>query len=378
MKWQGEYFRQLVIYGSITLYMGGFLKVYYYWSSAYYVFTVTEDEEVIECITTEQNKVRWRFINDFRTIEVIIFFSEMLSLMLYILLCKLYIFAKEKTLTRQQLERADMVDPFYDLLKNSSNDFLASDNTIMMIITLQISKIVISMADMLLDDNRDIDAKWKHLLLFRRILLDLLIFIIYITIIWQGTSPETLFSRSKLLLIGLVAAAETAFVIATYMQYDYGAVIWDWQDDPMQHNFIFIYIMGEVCNYYIFMVFLFYGSFKFKEAIQGQKQVNFEKVLMKPSRATTTLLPQMRQSMRFHSPRAEPRRPPARFTHLSKLPNEQYQSSASVHSKHMVSNVADLGGQHNNCENQQRHNSTTQKVRFPTDHLIETVKSSAR
>ena len=44
-------------------------------------------------------------------------------------------------------------DPFYDLLKNATNDFLASDNTIMIFITLQITNLLFSLAGVVMDQD---------------------------------------------------------------------------------------------------------------------------------------------------------------------------------------------------------------------------------
>lgn len=67
---------------------------------------------------------------------MVVFFSQILSLMIFIMLSKLFVWAKEKTLSYNELEILIERDPFYGLLLNTSNDFLVSDNMIMIINTL--------------------------------------------------------------------------------------------------------------------------------------------------------------------------------------------------------------------------------------------------
>ena len=52
---------------------------------------------------------------------------------------------------------------------------------------------------------------------------------------------------------------------------------------------MFLYLMGEICNIYIYVTFLFNGLCKFKAALDGQKEIEYEKILVEPSRAATIL-----------------------------------------------------------------------------------------
>ena len=139
--------------------MGAFLMVYYFWTIGESIYT---EPAVVQCIHQPQNETRWQFILDFRTTEVIVFFSQMLSITIYIIFCKLYMYSKEKSMTSQQLALFEQMDPFYDLLNNSTNDFLASDNTIMTINTLQITNFIFSLAGALTyKDDRRVDPEWN-------------------------------------------------------------------------------------------------------------------------------------------------------------------------------------------------------------------------
>ena len=59
-----------------------------------------------------------------------------------------------------------------------------------------------------------------------------------------------------------------------------------------EHNMLFLYLMGEVCNFFIYGTFLYYGLCKFKgdgATMDGEKQVQYEKLLEEPSRANELL-----------------------------------------------------------------------------------------
>lgn len=72
-----------------------------------------------------------RRLFNFRLFEIYVFFSQILSIFVYVLLAKIYLKIKKPT-TRSEAEE----DPFYQLVKNGTNDFLASENFIMQCVTL--------------------------------------------------------------------------------------------------------------------------------------------------------------------------------------------------------------------------------------------------
>ena len=67
--------------------------------------------------------------------------------------------------------------------------------------------------------------------------------------------------------------AESILVIFTCAQMNYFQVLENWTDKTKQHNMLFLYLMGEVSNIFIYATFLFNGLCKFKGAIEGRKQV---------------------------------------------------------------------------------------------------------
>ena len=62
---------------------------------------------------------------------------------------------------------------------------------------------------------------------------------------------------------------EMGLMVETIYQMGMGGILLDWKSDIKQHNMIFIYIMGEISNYYIYGTFLFYGICKFKPTMDG-------------------------------------------------------------------------------------------------------------
>lgn len=128
--------------------MAAFLLVFYYWqlgTNRYYDPETYEPLPSLECLEKPDMNKHWLNIMDFRQIEFVVFFSQILSLLIHILICKFYLWMKQKLLSDEELDELENKDPFYDLLRNGTNDFLASDNKIMIINTVQIVNFMFSL-----------------------------------------------------------------------------------------------------------------------------------------------------------------------------------------------------------------------------------------
>lgn len=70
---------------------------------------------------------------------------------------------------------------------------------------------------------------------------------------------------------------------------DYLELLNNWHTEVNEHSILFLYTMGELCNIYIYVNYLFYGYIMYKLPIEGQKEVEYEKMIEEPSRAATLL-----------------------------------------------------------------------------------------
>lgn len=79
-------------------------------------------------------------IEHFRTLEITIFYSQILSLFIFVAQCKLFIFLKKKFTTDLNSLKDD---PFWYALEFDQSDFLSHENQIMVITTLQLTNYMI-------------------------------------------------------------------------------------------------------------------------------------------------------------------------------------------------------------------------------------------
>ena len=195
----------------------------------------------------------------------------MLSLLIYILLCKFYLWTKELSLTRRQLKAFQREDPFFDLLKNSRNDFLASENMIMMMGTVQIANFIFTLYGVVVYEARNINADWKNLLIYRRFVVDMIFFFVQMVIVWKGTNPNKLFSKKNMAVMLLLIACEIILGTVTFIQLDFDIILENWTQNITELNILFLYLMGIICILYTCTRYLFYGLFNFQLQIEGQK-----------------------------------------------------------------------------------------------------------
>lgn len=80
-------------------------------------------------------------VEEFRTLELTIFISQIISLFIYLILVRLYINLKTWLCTEEQLDNLNFNDPFWNLCVNGVSDFLAYDNAIMQVTTTLLTNI---------------------------------------------------------------------------------------------------------------------------------------------------------------------------------------------------------------------------------------------
>ena len=122
-------------------------------------------------------------------------------------------------------------------------------------------------------------------------MVDVVFFIIYMIFVWQGTNPLKLFSKGKMVVIGVLLVAEMSLFIFTFLQLSSVSILENWRANIKEHNILFLYLMGFACNLYIYGTFLFYGICKIQATtiMAGEKEVQFEKMIEEPSRANELL-----------------------------------------------------------------------------------------
>ena len=125
--------------------------------------------------------------------------------------------------------------------------------------------------------------------MIRRFSIDSVFLFLSTFYVWKGTRPETLFSRNKLIAISFLALLEITLGIFTVVQFNYASYLRNWSYEPEDHNIIFLFMMGELCNLYIYTKYLFFGLTKVKLHLDGENEVIYEKIVEEPSRAKTIL-----------------------------------------------------------------------------------------
>jgi hypothetical protein len=75
--------------------------------------------------------------------EIAIFFSQIFSMMIYLILCKVYVFLKKKICSHEQIQKMNEEDPFWRIIFKGNFDILTNQNQIMICTTLQITNILV-------------------------------------------------------------------------------------------------------------------------------------------------------------------------------------------------------------------------------------------
>ena len=150
MKYYGGYVKVVIINLIITLYMFCILKMIYFITTKqtdYFPWTDDETKEmkekidlfnkVKECLDkTDMNKKIVNILKKYRLIEETIFFFSIISLILYGILCKIFILAKRLLTSQEMLAQMQDDDPFWAILTKSVSDFYSIKNHIMTSLTL--------------------------------------------------------------------------------------------------------------------------------------------------------------------------------------------------------------------------------------------------
>lgn len=93
--------------------------------------------EMKECMDIDsQNRMKINLINNYRDFERLMFYTQFIGILCYILLVRAYVVLKD------HIGSVDMDDPFWLLVTSYHADLLAQDNYIMMSIVLIIVNII--------------------------------------------------------------------------------------------------------------------------------------------------------------------------------------------------------------------------------------------
>jgi hypothetical protein len=134
----------------------------------------------------------FRSIFNFRLFEFCIFYANVLSIFIYVLLAKIYVKTKKPCTCGD--------DPFFNLVMRSNNDFLATDNFIMQSITLKLCDILISLFTVMFiyRDQKLKDPAIKYTI------TNFLTLLMWLYFVYVGTNYEKFFSRTKVILFCLI------------------------------------------------------------------------------------------------------------------------------------------------------------------------------
>ena len=111
---------------SITLYMGSYMYIQFMNNQALYA------EQIDSCKEQQDISSPISALQQYREMEICVFYSQVLSLFLYVASSRLFMWVKMK----HRGENMGKDDPFWYLLIYDQNDFLANENQIMLCTTL--------------------------------------------------------------------------------------------------------------------------------------------------------------------------------------------------------------------------------------------------
>ena len=185
------------------------------------------------------------------------------SLLLYVIICKIFIVLKRWTSSAENFQALTLQDPFWSLLVRGKNDFFHQENQIMLITTIQFTSLILCISSLVVVFDEDVDQEQKDAprIIFEdvSIPLDTIFQLIWLSFIWQGTTLQVLFSKTKLIVLGILAIINIA--AATY---SIAAGVLDFEKLAASNKsyIVFVFSMNELCNLYSYVIYFYYGLFK--------------------------------------------------------------------------------------------------------------------
>lgn len=178
------------------------------------------ESDVVHCLNEFKsgNIRRWRQIVGFRNTEILIFYMQTFSLMIYLLLC--WVFVKVKTFFANSEDRRLLTtnDPFLNLLVHGQNDFFKQESQVMIIFTLQLTCLLVGcFQNTNIFKNFQIkeDESWSFYYKIKKFCIPInsLIIIFWMILIWQGSGYEKLFRRRNLSIMTAIIIADLVLII---------------------------------------------------------------------------------------------------------------------------------------------------------------------
>lgn len=215
----------------------------------------------LRCLKSDVNRDAWTDIRDFRRVEILVFFAQVIILVLYLVLCRMYVSLKRLANSRESLEDLKMRDPFYALLTTSKSDFFQDENQIMRITTLFLFCFVTTSFFMLREafDSRNPTSPILYIGTESTVVL-----IVWLCFVWRGTDYQSLFRRCNKLIMLLFVLLNLAQVIIVVVQ---GTT------KPFQHrshgrhegshlNLTFLFFMIRGHNFFAILIYFYFGLVK--------------------------------------------------------------------------------------------------------------------
>lgn len=148
---------------------------------------------------------RLEALHDYRKIEICAFYSSLIGIMLYLIICKIFVALKKATCSPSEINAICQGEsgPFWRLImtnEQSLSDFIEKENYVMFSLSLMFGNFTFMMccATLIFDSTTDIKA--FNLPFMMQIVLDCVIFIYFVFMVWPGTNFEVLYTRRNLLV----------------------------------------------------------------------------------------------------------------------------------------------------------------------------------
>lgn len=218
MKCNGGYVKVVLInLGNLTYIVCLMYLIFSFMRTYHLLNAVDPDvpEPARDCLIGQpSNKPLYLNAHEFRLMELTLFFVQTISLSAYICLCKLFIVIKRAVSTEEQLAVLERKDPFWSLLNKGVADFFAYDNMVMAITTVQITNMLLSLyGSIYIYDTNDQMLDFKIFMCTVCVPFNGVLFILWLSFVWNGSDLANLFSKNKVGAITFLAVINTVTML---------------------------------------------------------------------------------------------------------------------------------------------------------------------
>ena len=161
-------------------------------------------------------------LEDYRKMEMVVFASQLLGILSFLIVSKLFVALKRYTSTEAQLmEIKHGQDPYWRLLltnEESLSDFIEHEGYVMSSLTLMFCNLYVCFAAATVVFEEITSVAEYKIGFILQIVSNLLTLFFFLWMVWKGTSFEQLFSTSNLLIMLFLAIFMTTMTVTAMIK----------------------------------------------------------------------------------------------------------------------------------------------------------------